>query len=69
MTVFTIQLGWEHQVGHCRIRPLGGDLSLESSSPYFSFSFDYLPPRTNVILPFDFADKERTTPRLSLVNV
>ena len=56
-------------MGHCRIRPLGGDLSLESSSPYFSFSFDYLPPWTNVILPFDFADKERTTSRLSLVNV
>ena len=56
-------------MGHCRVRPLRGDLSLESSSPYFSFSFGYLPPRTNITLPFGFADKERTTPRLSLVNV
>ena len=28
-----------------------------------------MPPRTNVTLSLDFADKERTTPRLSLVNV
>ena len=56
-------------MGHCRVRPLGGDLSLESFSPYFSFSFGYLPPRTNVTLPFGFADKERTTPRLILINV
>ena len=56
-------------MGHCRVRPLGGDLSFESFSPYFSFSFGYLPPQTNVTLPFGFADKERTTPRLSLVNV
>ena len=69
MTVFTTQLGREHQVGHCRIRPFGGDLSLKSSSPYFSFSFDYLPPRTNVNSLLGFADKERMSPRLSLVNV
>ena len=56
-------------MGHCRVRSLGGDLSLEFSLPYFSFSFDYLPPRTNVTLPFGFANKEQTTPRLSLVNV
>ena len=56
-------------MGHCRVRPLGGDLSLESSSPYFNFSFGYLPPPINVTLPFGFADKERTTLRLSLVNV
>ena len=35
----------------------------------FSFGFAYLPPRTNVTLPLGFADKERTTSRLSLVNV
>ena len=56
-------------MGHCRVRSLGGDLSLEFSLPYFNFSFDYLPPRTNVILPLGFTDKEQTTPRLSLVNV
>ena len=56
-------------MGNCRIRPFGRDLSLEFSSPYFSFSFDYLPLRTNVTLPFSFADKERTIPWLSLVNV
>ena len=69
MTVFTAQLGREHQVGHCRARSLGGDLSLEFSFSYFSFSFDCLPPRTNVNLPLGFTDKERITPRLSLVNV
>lgn len=56
-------------MGHCRVKPLGRDLSLESFSLYFSFSFGYLPPRTNVALPFSFADKEQITPRLSLVNV
>ena len=56
--VFTAQLGQEHQVGYCRVRFLGGDLSLEFSFPYFSFSFDYLSPRTNVTLPLGFADKE-----------
>jgi len=56
-------------VGYCRVRPLGGDLSLEFSFPYCSFSFDYLPSRTNVNLILGFADKERTSPWLSLVNV
>ena len=56
-------------MGYCRVRFLGGDLSLEFSFPYFSFSFDYLSPRTNVTLSLGFADKEQTTPRLSLVNV
>jgi len=56
-------------VGHCRVRFLGGDLSLEFSFLCFSFGFTYFPPRTNVTLPLGFADKERTTPRLSLVNV
>ena len=69
MTVFIAQLRREHQVGHCRVRSLGRDLSLESSLPYFSFCFDYLPPRTNVTLHLGFADKEQTTPRLSLVTI
>ena len=56
-------------MGHSRVRFLGGDLSLEFSFPCFSFSFDYLPHRINVTLPLGFADKERTTPRLTLVNV
>ena len=56
-------------MGYCRVKSLGRDLSLEFSFPCFSFNFDYLPPRTNVTLPLGFADKERTTPRLSLVNV
>ena len=54
---------------HCRVRSLGGDPSLEFSFPYFNFSFDYLPSRTKVTLSLGFADKERTTSRLSLVNV
>ena len=56
-------------MGHCRVRFLGGDLSLKFSFLCFSFGFAYLPPRTNVTFPLGFADKERTTPRLSLVNV
>ena len=56
--VFTAQLGQEYQVGHCRVRFLGGDLSLEFSFLCFSFGFTYLPPRTNVTLPLGFADKE-----------
>ena len=69
MTVFTPRSRQEHQVGHRRIRSPGGDFSLEFSFLCFNFGFAYLPPRTNVTLPLGFADKERTTPRLSLVNV
>ena len=56
-------------MGHHRIRSLGGDLSLDHSFLCSSFGFAYLSPRTNVTLSLGFADKERTTPRLSLVNV
>ena len=56
-------------MGHYRVRFLGGNLSVELSFLCFSFDFACLPPRTNVTLSLDFADKERTTPRLSLVNV
>ena len=56
-------------MGHRRIRSPGGDLSLEFSFLCFNFGFAYLSPRTNVTLSLGFADKERTTPRLSLVNV
>ena len=67
--VFTTPLEHKHQVGYCRVRSLGGDLSFEFSFLYCSFSFDYLPLRTNVNPLLGFADKERTSPRLSLVNV
>ena len=67
--VFIVPLGQERQVGYCRVRLLGGGPSLEFSFSYFSFSFDYLPPRTNVAPLLGFADKEQMTPRLSLVNV
>ena len=67
--VFTAPLGQERQVGYCRVRLLRRGFSLEFSFLYFSFSFDYLPPRTNVALSLGFADKEQMTPRLSLVNV
>ena len=56
-------------MGHHRIRSLGGDLSLDLSFLCFNFGFAYLPPQTNVTLSLGFADKARTTPRLSLVNV
>ena len=56
-------------MGYCRVRFLGGNLSVELSFLCFSFGFAYLPLWTNVTLSLDFADKERTTPRLSLVNV
>ena len=56
-------------MGHYRVRSLGGDLSLKFSFLCFSSGFAYLPPRTNVTLPLGFANKERTIPRLSLVNV
>ena len=46
-----------------------GILVSSFSLPYFGFSFDYLPPRTNITLPWVFADKEQTTPWISLVNV
>ena len=42
---------------------------MSSFSFLFQFWFCLLPPRANVTLSLDFADKERTTPRLSLVNV
>ena len=52
--VFVAQLGREHQVGHFRIRPLGGDLSL-LSFPFtcFGFGFGCLFSRTDVTLPLD----------------
>ena len=56
-------------MGHRRIRSPGGDLSFELSFPFFSLGFVYLLPRTNVTLPLGFADKERMTHWLSLVNV
>ena len=41
--------------------------------PFFFYCLDSdlacLPPRTNITLSSDLADKARTTPRLSLVNV
>ena len=67
--VFTTRSGQENQVGHHRVRSLGRDLSFDLSFLCFSFNFACLPPRTNVTLSLGFADKERTTPRLSLVNV
>ena len=71
MTVFTAQLGQEHQVGYSRIRSLGGNLSL-LSFPFtcFGLRFSRLFPQTNRNLPFGFfADKVHITPRISLVNV
>ena len=56
-------------MGYCGVRLLRGGLSLKFSFPYFSFSFDYLPSRTNVAFSLGFADKEQMTPWLSLVNV
>ena len=56
-------------MGHCRVRFLGRNLSLELSFLCFSFGFACLPPWTNVTLSLEFADKERITPQLSLVNV
>ena len=56
-------------MGHRRIRSLGRELSFDLSFLCFSFEFACFPPRTNVTLSLGFADKERTTPRLSLVNV
>ena len=67
MTVFTAQLGHEHQVGYSRIRSLGWDFSL-LSFPFTCFS--YLFSQTNHNLPFAcFAVKEHVAPRISLVNV
>lgn len=40
MTVFATQLGQEHQVGHSRIRSLGGDLIL-LSFPFICFGLGF----------------------------
>ena len=56
-------------MGHHRIRFRGGDLSFELSPLPFFYWFGCMPPRTNVTLSTVFADKERTSPRLSLVNI
>ena len=56
-------------MGHCRVRFLGGNLSVKLSFLCSSFDFACLPPRTNVTLSLGFADKAHTTPRLSLVYV
>ena len=69
-TVFAAQLGWEHQVGHSRIRSLDGDLS-------FDFFFHLFWSRFWLLAFSDwhnpsfrcFADKVHTTPRINLVNV
>ena len=55
-------------MGHRRIRFRGGDLSFKLS-PFFFIGLVYWPPRTNITLSMGFVDKERTSPRLSLVNV
>ena len=60
-------------MGHHRVRSLGKDLSFDLSPPLFFYCFDSdfacLSPRTNITLSSDLADKARTTPRLSLVNI
>ena len=71
MTVFTAQLGQEHQVGYSRITFLGWDLSL-LSFPFtcFSLCFSCLFSRIDHNLPFGcFVDKAHVTPRINLVNV
>ena len=67
MTVFTAQLGQEHQVGNSRIRSLSRDLSLLS----FSFTCSsYLFSQTNHNSPFGcFKDKDHVAPKLILVNI
>ena len=59
-------------MGHHRVRFLGRDLSFDLF-PFFIFYFDSdftcLPPRTNISLSLDLADKKHTTHWLSLVNV
>ena len=54
MTVFTAQLGQEHQVGYSRIRSLGGDFSL-LSFPFtcFGLRFSRLFSRTDVTFLLD----------------
>ena len=54
-------------MGHRRIRSL--ELSFNLSFLCFSFDFACFPPRTNVTISLGFANKERMTPQLSLVNV
>ena len=49
--------------------PLEGVLVLIFLFLRFNFDFACLPPRTNITLSLGFADKARTTPRLTLVNV
>ena len=70
MMVFIAQLRQEHQVGHSRIRSLGGDLSLLSFLFIcFSLGFGCLFSRIDVT-PFGcLVDKMHTTPRISLVNI
>ena len=47
---------------------MAGILVLSFPFTYFGFGFDCSPSRTDITLLF-FADKEQTTPRISLVNV
>ena len=59
-------------MGHHRVRSLGKDPSFDLSPffiSYFDSDFTCLPPRTDISLSSDLADKQHTTPRLSLVNV
>ena len=59
-------------MGHHRVRSFGKDLSFDLF-PFFFYYFDSdftcLPPRTNISLSSDLADKKHMTPQLSLVNV
>ena len=64
MTVFAAQLGREHQVGHSRIRSLGGDLSLLSFPfTYFGLGFGCLFSQTDITLPLGVLQTKYTLPR------
>ena len=67
MTVFTAQLGQEHQMGYSRIRSLGWDLSL-LSFPFTCFSCLFSWINHNLLFGC-FAVKTHDTLRISLVNV
>ena len=46
-------IGWEHQVGHSKIKSPGGDLSFEFPFTCFGLGFDCLLSRTDITLPLD----------------
>ena len=77
MTAFTVRLGQESQVGCHRIRFRGEDLSFELSPLFVFLSYFFLFELVGLVAcllgltnPLTaFVDKERTSPRLSLVNV